>query len=213
MKLYSLVTAAKLAAVVVLSASSLIYSSLALSQATVRDSSPVTSNPPDTGNSAVSSGAVTSGVVSTSHNSGSSVASPQSVNTPPPVNAPNAAYQIQQLQQEISELRGLLEEQGFQLKRLKQQRLDDYLNLDKRLTEITNSNSVSNPQVSANQTVNNQSTAANQSSTTSGNTMTGLPGSLIKTSNDDIEEGKKLYRKAIDQLLRKNYSFQSMPCL
>lgn len=202
MKLYSLVTAAKMAAVVVLSTSSLIYSSLAVSQATVRDSSPVTSNP-STSNNAVSSGAVTSGVISASTNSGSGVAQVQSVNTPPPVNSPNAAYQIQQLQQEISELRGLLEEQGFQLKRLKQQRLDDYLDLDKRLSEITNSNSVVNSQVPSNRTANNQNSAANQSSTTSGNTVTGLSGSLPISSVDDSAEGKKLYRKAIDQLLSK----------
>jgi tol-pal system protein YbgF len=195
MKLYFLVTAAKMAAVVVLSASSLIYSSLAVSQATVRDSSPVTSNPStraDASTNAVSSGAVASGIISTSTNSASRVAPPQSVNTPPPVNSPNAAYQIQQLQQEISELRGLLEEQGFQLKRLKQQRLDDYLDLDKRLSEITNSNSVINTQA-----------PSNQSSTASGNTIAGLSGSLPVSSVDNSVEGKKLYRKAIDQLLSK----------
>jgi tol-pal system protein YbgF len=195
MKLYFLVTAAKMAAVVVLSASSLIYSSLAVSQATVRDSSPVTSNPStraDARTNAVSSGAVASGIISTSTNSASRVAPPQSVNTPPPVNSPNAAYQIQQLQQEISELRGLLEEQGFQLKRLKQQRLDDYLDLDKRLSEITNSNSVINTQA-----------PSNQSSTASASTIAGLSGSFPVSSIDNSVEGKKLYRKAIDQLLSK----------
>jgi tol-pal system protein YbgF len=206
MKLYSLVTAAKMAAVVVLSASSLIYSSLAVSQATVRDSSPVTSNPStraDASTNAVSSGAVASGIISTSTNSASRVAPPQSVNTPPPVNSPNAAYQIQQLQQEISELRGLLEEQGFQLKRLKQQRLDDYLDLDKRLSEITNSNSVINTQAPSNQTANNKNSIIKQSSTASANTISGLSGSLPVSSVDNSVEGKKLYRKAIDQLLSK----------
>lgn len=196
MKLYSLVTAAKMAAVVVLSANSMIYSSLAIAQATVRDSSPVTSNPSPrsaTSNSAVSSGAATTGVIS----SGSSTAPPQLVNAPPPLSSPNTAYQIQQLQQEISELRGLVEEQAFQLKRLKQQRLDDYLDLDKRLSEITNSNSVSNTQIPTNQSSNNPS------STVTGNTVTGLSDNLPKTSIDDAAEGKKLYRKAIDQLLNK----------
>uniref|UniRef100_UPI003F6D6190 tol-pal system protein YbgF n=1 Tax=Pseudomaricurvus sp. TaxID=2004510 RepID=UPI003F6D6190 len=45
-------------------------------------------------------------------------------------------YRLQALQQEVSELRGMVEEQGYELKRLKQQRLDDYLNLDRRLTEL-----------------------------------------------------------------------------
>lgn len=45
-------------------------------------------------------------------------------------------YKVQALQEEMSELRGMIEEQGYELKRLKQQRLDDYLNLDRRLTEL-----------------------------------------------------------------------------
>lgn len=76
------------------------------------------------------------------------VASPNSVVTNPSVSSrhservaeaaasTNIAYQIQQLQQEILALRGLLEEQGFELRRLKQQRLDDYLDLDKRLSAL-----------------------------------------------------------------------------
>ena len=56
----------------------------------------------------------------------------------PSAAATNQAYQIQQLQQEVLELRGLLEEVSFELKRLKQQRLDDYLDLDKRLGELSN---------------------------------------------------------------------------
>lgn len=45
-------------------------------------------------------------------------------------------YQLQMLQQEVSALRGLVEEQAYELKRLKQQRLDDYLSLDKRLSAV-----------------------------------------------------------------------------
>jgi len=211
MKLYSLVTAAKMAAVVVLSAYvaiiSLIYSSSAISQATVRDSSPVTSNT-STGaaasQGAVSSGALTSGIISSSNNG---VLEPQSGNIPPPLDSPNMAYQIQQLQQEISELRGLVEEQSFELKRLKQQRLDDYLDLDKRLSAITQSNAGSN-QASSRQNSSLQNSTA-QNTTTQGNTsnqsptITGLSNSLPTTPIVDEEEGKKLYRKAIDQLLNK----------
>ncbi|MGS2717005.1 tetratricopeptide repeat protein [Eionea flava] len=49
----------------------------------------------------------------------------------------SAIYEIQTLQQEIQLLRGMLEEQAYEIKRLKQQRLDDYLDLDKRVSEIT----------------------------------------------------------------------------
>ena len=46
------------------------------------------------------------------------------------------SYQLQLLQDEIMTLRGLLEEQAFEIKRLKQQRLDDYLDIDKRITTL-----------------------------------------------------------------------------
>lgn len=45
-------------------------------------------------------------------------------------------YQIQLLQQEVLTLRGMLEQQGHELKQLKQQRLDDYLDLDRRLSRL-----------------------------------------------------------------------------
>lgn len=46
-------------------------------------------------------------------------------------------YQLQTLQQEVMNLRGLVEEQAFEIKRLKQQRLDDYLNLDQRISALS----------------------------------------------------------------------------
>jgi len=42
-------------------------------------------------------------------------------------------YQLQLLQDEVMKLRGIVEEQGEQLRQLKQQRLDDYISLDKRI--------------------------------------------------------------------------------
>jgi tol-pal system protein YbgF len=48
----------------------------------------------------------------------------------------SAIYEIQELQQEVQSLRGLVEEQAYAIKRLKQQRLDDYLDLDKRVSEL-----------------------------------------------------------------------------
>ena len=52
-------------------------------------------------------------------------------------------YQMQVLQQEVLELRGLLEEQAFQIKKLKQQRTDDYLDLDRRISALGGTNQVS----------------------------------------------------------------------
>jgi tol-pal system protein YbgF len=228
MKLYRLVTAAKMAAVVALNGYimliGLMYSSSALSQATVRDSSPVTSNSSTraaTNQAAISSGAVTSGVIASSSNT---VTQPQFGTRPPPLDSPNTAFQIQQLQQEVSELRGLVEEQAFNLKRLKQQRLDDYLDLDKRLSTIGQSNSGVDsestslssgfqspsvqqiPSAPAGNTQNTtaQNTAAQNNTLNQSPTVTGLSGNLLASSSaNDVEEGRRLYRKAIDQLLNK----------
>lgn len=52
-------------------------------------------------------------------------------------------YQMQQMQQEIMELRGQLEEQAYRIKRLEQQRLEDYQNLDRRLQQGGSSRSSS----------------------------------------------------------------------
>jgi tol-pal system protein YbgF len=56
-----------------------------------------------------------------------------------PANNPQAElyYQLQVLQQEVMNLRGLVEEQSFALKKLKQQRMDDYLDLDRRISALT----------------------------------------------------------------------------
>lgn len=44
--------------------------------------------------------------------------------------------QLQQLQQEIMALRGTVEEQGHQLRQLKQQSLDRYIDMDRRLSSV-----------------------------------------------------------------------------
>lgn len=61
-------------------------------------------------------------------------------------NAANAELfnQLQLLQEEVMRTRGLLEEQQQQLQELKQQRLEDYKNIDKRLTELDQKSSSSN---------------------------------------------------------------------
>lgn len=46
-------------------------------------------------------------------------------------------YQLQQLQDEIRELRGLVEQQSFELENLKRRQRDQYLDLDQRLTDVS----------------------------------------------------------------------------
>lgn len=48
--------------------------------------------------------------------------------------------QLQQMQEELMQLRGLVEEQDYQLQQLKQQQHDDYLQLDSRISELGGSN-------------------------------------------------------------------------
>lgn len=52
-------------------------------------------------------------------------------------NAAELFYQFQVMQQELLELRGLVEQQANEIKKLKQQRLDDYVDLDRRIGNVT----------------------------------------------------------------------------
>lgn len=54
----------------------------------------------------------------------------------PPAEA-SIVYEMQAMQEELQSLRGMVEQQAYEIKRLKQQRLDDYLDVDKRLSELT----------------------------------------------------------------------------
>ncbi|SDJ69216.1 tol-pal system protein YbgF [Microbulbifer yueqingensis] len=48
-----------------------------------------------------------------------------------------AYYQMQVLQQEVAELRGAVEELRHEVKRLKQQRTEDYMDLDRRISRLS----------------------------------------------------------------------------
>ncbi|GAA6152494.1 YbgF trimerization domain-containing protein [Pseudoteredinibacter isoporae] len=93
-------------------------------------------------------------------------------------------YQLQQLQEEVLQLRGLVEEQAFEIKRLKQQRMDDYLDLDRRLATL----SKTAPSASPGAAVNPAATVANTVSSTA-----------QAVSAGDLQD----YRTAIDLVLHK----------
>jgi len=74
---------------------------------------------------------------------------------------------MQQLEQEVLELRGIVEQQTYEIKRLKQQRLDDYTDLDQRISSLmsqsrSSSSSTSTPATDAtvNRTPSNTSPAS-----------------------------------------------------
>lgn len=95
-------------------------------------------------------------------------------------------YQLQQLQQEVLQLRGLVEEQAFELKRLKQQRMDDYLDLDRRISGVSSTapraGSLAKPNVAP-------SKAA----------VAATPAGAASTGGSEVLD----YRKAIDLVLYK----------
>ena len=56
-------------------------------------------------------------------------------------------YTLQLLQQEVQELRGMVEQQAYQIKRMEEEQRDRYLDLDRRLS-MSNSNATEQPAVS-----------------------------------------------------------------
>lgn len=66
------------------------------------------------------------------------VSAPQPASEPSQAqNVGNLLYQIQQLQQEVMMLNGKMEEQAHELRRLKQQSLERYVDLDRRVSTLT----------------------------------------------------------------------------
>ena len=64
-----------------------------------------------------------------------------SSSTPKAVKKPNATagdsyYQSQMLQNEVRELRGMVEQLSYELQRVKQRQMDDYLDIDRRLSAV-----------------------------------------------------------------------------
>ncbi|MFL0811628.1 MAG: tol-pal system protein YbgF [Agarilytica sp.] len=114
----------------------------------------------------------------------------QSSNAQPVQSSGNAAemyYQMQLLQQEVLQLRGLVEQQSFELKKLKQQRLDDYLDLDRRVSQLSKGGGAS--------TASNNGAAATASRAPS--TSSSASSSLGAAPNE-----MKRYREAMNLVLK-----------
>lgn len=104
--------------------------------------------------------------------------------------------QLQILQREVLQLRGQVEQQGHEIKKLKQQRLEDYLDLDRRIGEINAAAGQASHQQGAD--AGNRRTPPPRSSTNPPNGKSGSGGQL-SPSKDERER----YRTAIDQVLKK----------
>lgn len=53
------------------------------------------------------------------------------------INQSEVFYQLQLLQQEVMQLRGLVEEQAFKLRQVKEENMERYINLDRRLADFS----------------------------------------------------------------------------
>lgn len=73
--------------------------------------------------------------------------------------------QLQVLQEEVQMLRGLVEEQSYQLQQLKQQRIDDYTDLDRRLSQLMQSGAGGRSPASSSATGAGQSAASSSQRT------------------------------------------------
>jgi tol-pal system protein YbgF len=79
-------------------------------------------------------------------------------------------YQLQVLQQEVMQLRGIVEEQAYAVKKLQDQSMERYIDVDRRLSELNSNPSLpSTPQ---------GSTAVNASNTSVGSTQTTATAAL-----------------------------------
>lgn len=111
-------------------------------------------------------------------------------------------YRVQALQEEVSVLRGMVEEQGHELKRLKQQRLDDYLNLDRRLTELGGK-----PAATTDTSANADGRSGSRSGASSSNASTAETSANARLGNstssgEQSADEMQSYRAAIDLVLR-----------
>jgi len=102
-------------------------------------------------------------------------------------------YQMQVLQQEVLQLRGMIEQQAFEIKKLKQQRLDDYLDLDRRVSQLQGK----------------PSAAAVPSATPSASVSPPPPS----RGNIAPEEELKSYKAAINLVLREHKYDQAIDAL
>lgn len=110
-------------------------------------------------------------------------------------------YQLQQLQQEVLQLRGLVEEQSYELKRLKQQRMDDYLDLDRRLSSLSSGGASRPAPPAAKPAVTRPEPSSTEPAvlTPAARPAAAAPSQAPASSGNDLQD----YRAAIDLVLYK----------
>jgi tol-pal system protein YbgF len=125
--------------------------------------------------------------------------------------------QVEALQQEVQTLRGVVEEQGYQLKRLQTEQRDRYIDIDRRLSSMAPAAPVATTPLNANPvatspaslvptgTALNGSSAALNSATTvvrspPATPVANVPASSV-TGSAAVQDEQELYRTALNLLL------------
>lgn len=120
-------------------------------------------------------------------------------NAPQGGNVADMHYQLQVLQQEVQQLRGLVEEQAHELKKLKQQRLDDYVELDRRLSGARGNMQQPMPPVAEGRMPGQPHSQVGGDPSYGGNIQ---PAPPMQQRPDELQ----IYRQAIDLVLKqRNY--------
>lgn len=187
--------------------STLSFSSLLLAQVEVVEAEPVVitdSRYPKSTQAQASAASANTTVDAISYDAPPAIASDSDTSTA------GLFVQLQDLQAEVRELRGLLEQQNYIIEQLSQKRMDDYLDLDRRIGELTVSlASASRPvQAGIQQAADKQPVTSNDSATKTYSTASvssenankpvAVPSSPPVASKADV--AKKAYRAAYQKV-------------
>ena len=111
-------------------------------------------------------------------------------------------YKIQQLEQDIMSLRGIVEEQDHQLRRLSKQRLDDYVNLDKRISALSGGSAIPSSNYSRPQA---QPASARSATRVSPAVAPSAAAALPTLPSGDPGSEKAAYQAAYDLVKRQEF--------
>ena len=101
--------------------------------------------------------------------------------------------QMQRLQNEVQMLRGLIEEQSEQIRRLEQQRFDDFMGIDQRLAALEEG-------------VVGGANVDTSSSPNGGDALAAGSGALVATTDGSEEAAKEAYDTAYGLLRQRNFT-------
>lgn len=119
-------------------------------------------------------------------------------------NAGGIFAKIQRLEVEVSELRGLVEEQAFLIEKLNQQRMDDYLEFDRRIGELRETRLNSGAVDSTTQGARSVENGSEPVPAT--NVIEESPKQLVGHPTSASSAGREAYRKAYGRIKQRNFA-------